>query len=84
MIISHHEREDGTGYPRGLIRTQISDLVAIVSVADAYDAMTSHRPYRRTMTPAQALAELRKAAGAQFRPETVEALAIVLEKKGIL
>ncbi len=84
LIVSHHEWEDGTGYPQGLTRPQISDLVAIVSVADAYDAMTSHRPYRHTMTPAEALAELRRTAGTQFRPEAVEAMAIVLEKKGIL
>lgn len=84
LIVSHHEREDGTGYPHGLNRSKISDLVAIVSVADAYDAMTSHRPYRPAMAPAAALAELRRAAGTQFRPEVVESLAIVLERKGLL
>ena len=84
LIASHHEREDGTGYPQGLDRSRISDLVAIVSVADAYDAMTSHRPYRHAMRPAQAIAELRRTAGTQFRPEVVEALSIVLEKKKLL
>ena len=84
LIASHHEREDGAGYPQGLDRSKISDLVAIVSVADAYDAMTSHRPYRHAMPPAQALAELHRGAGTQFRPEVVEALAIVLEKKGVV
>ncbi len=84
LIASHHEREDGAGYPRGLDRSKISDLVAIVSVADAYDAMTSHRPYRHAMPTAQAMAELRRGAGTQFRPEVVEAFAIVLEKKGLL
>lgn len=84
VVLSHHEREDGTGYPYGLDRTRISDLVAIVSVADAYDAMTSHRPYRKAMAPAQALTELHRAAGTQFRPEVVEALAVALQKKGIL
>ena len=84
LIASHHEREDGTGYPKGLDRSKISDLVAIVSVADAYDAMTSRRPYRQAVQPAAALAELRRMAGTQFRPEAVEALAIVLEKKGLV
>jgi len=84
LIASHHEREDGSGYPHGLERSKISDLVAIVSVADAYDAMTSHRPYRHTMPPAQALAELRRAAGTQFRPEAVEALALVIKRKNLV
>jgi putative nucleotidyltransferase with HDIG domain len=84
LIASHHEREDGAGYPQGLDRSKISDLVAIVSVADAYDAMTSHRPYRHAMPASKALAELRRGAGTQFRPEVVEALAIVLEKKGLV
>lgn len=84
LILHHHEREDGSGYPRGLDRTKISDLVAIVSVADAYDAMISHRPYRQARKPAEALVELRRCAGTQFRPEAVEALAIVLEKNGCL
>ena len=84
LIASHHEREDGAGYPQGLDRSKISDLVAIVSVADAYDAMTSRRPYRHAMPAAQALAELRRMAGTQFRPEVVEGLAIVLEKKGLV
>ena len=82
VVLSHHEREDGTGYPYGLARARISDLVAIVSVADAYDAMTSHRPYRKAMKPPEALAELRRASGTQFRPEVVEALSVALRKKG--
>jgi len=53
-------------------------------VADAYDAMTSNRPYRPAMTPGRAMEELRKNAGTQFRPEAVEALATVLEKQGLL
>lgn len=82
LIAHHHEREDGSGYPAGLGRPQISDLVAILSVADAYDAMTSHRPHRSAMKPDEALAELRRAAGTQFRPEMVEALAYVLRQQG--
>jgi len=81
LIVSHHEREDGSGYPQGLDRSKISDLVAIVSVADAYDAMTSHRPHRPAMKPQEALEELRRAAGTQFRPEMVEALAYILQQQ---
>lgn len=80
LILNHHEREDGSGYPRGITGPQISDLVAIVSVADAYDAMTSHRPYRPPMKPAEAIAELRRCAGSQFRAEVVEALAAFLAR----
>ncbi|MBI3333000.1 MAG: HD domain-containing protein [Candidatus Omnitrophica bacterium] len=84
LIVSHHEREDGSGYPQGLDRSRISDLVAIVSVADAYDAMVSHRPHRRAMKPAEALAELHRNAGTQFRPEVVEALDRMLRRKGVV
>ena len=78
LIVDHHEREDGSGYPRCLNRSQISDLVAIVSVADAYDAMTSHRPHRLAMKPEEALKELRSVAGTKFRKEIVEALGTAL------
>ncbi len=84
LILYHHEREDGSGYPYGIDRSKISDLVAIVSVADSYDAMTSYRPYQQARTPAQALAELRRCAGTQFRPEVVEAFAGLLKKTGLL
>jgi len=84
IIISHHEREDGTGYPQRLDRSKISDLVAIVTVADSYDAMTSHRPYRSSLKPKEAIVELRRGAGTQFRPEVVEALARLLDQKGAL
>jgi putative nucleotidyltransferase with HDIG domain len=80
IIVNHHEREDGSGYPKGLHREEISDLVAIVSVADAFDAMTSNRPHQKAVRPPEAIAELRRAAGSQFRPEAVEALATVLKQ----
>ena len=84
LIVNHHEREDGNGYPQQLDHTTIPDLVAIVSVADAYDAMTSPRPYRRAVKPSDALAELRRKSGTQFRPKVVEALSVVLQRKGLL
>jgi putative nucleotidyltransferase with HDIG domain len=71
-IRHHHERWDGRGYPDGLAGTQIPLGARIITVADAYDAMTSDRPYRAALSPEIALAELRRGAGRQFDPDLVE------------
>jgi len=71
IIKHHHERFDGTGYPDGLAGGDIPQAARIVSVCDAYDAMTSDRPYRRAMSSADAIAELRRGAGTQWDPELV-------------
>jgi len=68
-----HEHFDGSGYPDGLSGETIPPASRILLVADAYDAMTSHRAYRRAMSPEDAQAELRKNAGTQFDPACVEA-----------
>jgi HD-GYP domain-containing protein (c-di-GMP phosphodiesterase class II)/pSer/pThr/pTyr-binding forkhead associated (FHA) protein len=68
IIRSHHERWDGKGYPDGLGGEAISPLARVVSLADAFDAMTSDRPYRKGMAPAEAFAEIRKMTGTQFDP----------------
>jgi CRP-like cAMP-binding protein len=73
-VLHHHERFDGRGYPRRLSGTNIPLPGRIISVADAFDAMTSDRPYRRRMSESQALAELRRHAGRQFDPRVVGAL----------
>ena len=70
-IRHHHERWDGTGYPDGLAGTQIPLGARIIAVADAYDAMTSDRPYRAALSPEIALGELRTGAGRQFDPDLV-------------
>lgn len=70
----HHERWDGEGYPDGLRAVAIPLESRIIAVCDAWDAMISERPYRRAMTPAEAVAELRACAGTQFDPELVEPL----------
>lgn len=67
----HHENWDGTGYPVGLSGTAVPQAARIVHVADAYDAMTTDRPYRRGMSHEQALALLTRHAGTQFDPEVV-------------
>lgn len=76
-VIAHHERFDGTGYPFGLRGNEIPYLARILLVADAYDAMTSDRPYQPALSPDYALAELQRCAGTQFDPGVVEAMLAV-------
>ncbi|TVP95723.1 MAG: PAS domain S-box protein [Acholeplasmatales bacterium] len=71
-ILAHHERYDGTGYPRGLAKEAIPLRARITSIVDAYDAMVSRRPYRDALSHKDALDELRRYAGTQFDPELVE------------
>jgi len=73
IVRSHHERLDGKGLPDGLKGDQIPLLVRAVTVADAFDAMTSERPYRPSLPVERALAELRDGKDVQFDPEVVEA-----------
>jgi putative nucleotidyltransferase with HDIG domain len=72
VVYSHHERWDGQGYPRGLAGEQIPLVARIFAVVDAYDALTSDRPYRRACGHQQALTELGRVAGQQLDPEAVE------------
>jgi diguanylate cyclase (GGDEF)-like protein/putative nucleotidyltransferase with HDIG domain len=72
IVLYHHERYDGHGYPDGLIGEQIPMLSRIISVADSLDAMTSPRPYQETRTIEQAMAELKVNSGTQFDPRVVE------------
>ncbi|HKV73101.1 MAG TPA: HD domain-containing phosphohydrolase [Gemmatimonadales bacterium] len=73
IVRSHHERMDGRGFPDGLVGDRIPIEARIVCVADAFDAMTSSRPYRNSLTPPEAYEELRRSAGTQFDPEVVAA-----------
>ena len=81
VVRSSHERIDGKGYPDGLAADEIPLGSRIIFVCDAFDAMTSDRPYAKAMPPANALAELRRNAGTQFDPLAVEALVRVLEER---
>jgi putative nucleotidyltransferase with HDIG domain len=72
-IVSHHERPDGRGYPRGLAGADVPLEGLIVGLADSFDAMTSDRTYRAGMSLETALAEIRKYSGVQFDPSVVEA-----------
>ena len=67
-VLAHHERPDGKGYPKGLKGTRIPLQSKIIAIADAYDAMTSERPYRSTFSEQQAIEELHRCAGTQFDP----------------
>jgi putative nucleotidyltransferase with HDIG domain len=77
----HHERFDGRGYPDGLAGEEIPLESRIILVADAYEAMTSDRPYRKAPGEEIAVAELRKHAGSQFDPQVVAALCRVLDRR---
>jgi putative nucleotidyltransferase with HDIG domain len=74
----HHERLDGSGYPDGLAGDQISLEARIIHVADAFEAMTSDRPYHAGIPVTDAAEELRRCAGSQFEPRLVEALVELL------
>jgi response regulator RpfG family c-di-GMP phosphodiesterase len=73
VIRHHHEWYNGSGYPDRLMGDEIPRLARILHVADAFEAMTADRPYRKALSQDQALAELRKFAGVQFDPEVVDA-----------
>ncbi len=73
IVYEHHERIDGKGYPRGLKGEEIHLLARIVCVADAFDAMTSNRPYKNVMTTEMAVKELLANAGTQFDSDIVDA-----------
>jgi hypothetical protein len=73
IVLAHHERYDGTGYPFGLKGTQIPLAAQIIACADAYGAMVSARPYRPAMTRDQAIAELLRVRGTQLNPVVVDA-----------
>ena len=74
IILAHHERYDGTGYPNHLKKNDISLDAAIVSVADAFDAMTSDRPYRKGFSVAKAVDIIEEESGRQFDPRAARAI----------
>ncbi len=76
-VLHHHERWDGDGYPHGLRGAAIPVEARVLAVADAFDAMTSGRPYRQAMSEYEALLELERCAGAQFDPELAHAFLTV-------
>ncbi len=71
-ILSHHEYYDGSGYPKGMTGTEIPLSGRIIAIADAYDAMTSERPYRENKTKEEAIEELKRNSKSQFDPYLVD------------
>ncbi len=72
-VLHHHERFDGKGYPEGLAGEQVPFLARLLAVADGIDAMSSDRPYRRALTQAEVVEELKKGAGTHWDPQVVAA-----------
>ena len=74
-VLHHHERWDGHGYPTGSAGDEIPAAARVLAVADAFDAMTSDRPYRPALSQGQAVAELERCSGSQFDPDVVAVFA---------
>ena len=83
IILAHHERIDGNGYPRGLAGDDIPELARIISVADTYDVMTARDSYRTPMSSYDAIVELRRVAGKQLDSRFVEVFIELLEGKDV-
>lgn len=84
IIRHHHEYYDGSGYPDGLRGEDIPLGARIIGVADAFDAMTSNRPYRKALPMDKVIKELKDFSGIQFDPDIVKVLILILREKGIL
>ncbi len=80
LVLKHHERWDGKGYPLGLQGEEIPVQCRILAIVDAFDAMTQERPYRVAMTRDEALDELRRSSGTQFDPTLVEIFLSIMER----
>jgi HD-GYP domain-containing protein (c-di-GMP phosphodiesterase class II) len=81
IVRHHHERPDGTGYPYGLKAHEIPIGARILNVADAFDAMTSDRPYRKKRSIDEAIEELKRGSGTEFDPVVVEYLMKIIKKR---
>jgi HD-GYP domain-containing protein (c-di-GMP phosphodiesterase class II) len=83
VILAHHERVDGTGYPFGLRGEEIPVLARIISVADTYDVITARDTYRPPIASSEAIAELRNVSGTQLDGRFVELFIEILDREGI-
>ena len=80
-ILAHHEWYNGSGYPRGIKGEEIPVLSRISSLVNAYEAMTSNRPYRKKMTKKQAIEEIKRCSGTQFDPGIAKIFIEVLKEE---
>jgi putative nucleotidyltransferase with HDIG domain len=83
IVLAHHERVDGRGYPRGLEADQIPEIAKIIAVAEVYDTLTANDTYRTRMSSFEALRELRRVTGQQLDERYVEVLASLLTGEGV-
>ena len=83
IVLAHHERIDGRGYPNGLVDEEIPEIAKIISVAEVYDTLTASDTYRTRMSSFEALTELRRVAGSQVDARYVEVLASLLTGEGM-
>ena len=83
IVLAHHERIDGRGYPNGLSGEQIPEIAKIIAVAEVYDTLTASDTYRTRMSSFEALRELRRVAGRQLDARYVEVLAQLLSGEGV-
>src|SRR5579863_2550091 len=81
IVVAHHERWDGCGYPNGLAQETIPIGARIISVVDSFDAMTSRRVYRESLPIEQAKGELRRCSGSQYDPQVVAAFLRILDEQ---
>lgn len=81
FVYEHHERLDGSGYPRGLRKAEISMGARIIAVADTFDAMISERPYRKAFSEGEALEELHKHSGNHFDSKVIDVMTDIILKK---
>jgi len=79
----HHEWHNGKGYPDGLVGDNIPLFAAIISISDAFDAMTSDRPYRKALSKEEALRRIARKSGIQFRPDLVAIFLELMEKNRV-
>jgi HD-GYP domain-containing protein (c-di-GMP phosphodiesterase class II) len=83
VVLQHHERWDGLGYPRGLKGEDISLNARIIAIADTYDAMVSERAYRHSYSKKQAIEEIQRCAGTQFDPHLVKLFTEMMDEEPI-
>ena len=80
LILQHHERWDGQGYPQGIAGSSIPLSCRIISIVDTFDAITNDRPYRQALSDAEAIAEIVRCAGSQFDPDMVDSFVEMMQE----
>ncbi|HLB89741.1 MAG TPA: HD domain-containing phosphohydrolase, partial [Terriglobales bacterium] len=83
IVRSHHERGDGSGYPDGLVMDDVPMPVRIIGLADTFDAMTSHRPYREPLSVGSTLSEVVRLAPQKFDPNAVQGLLVQVRRDAV-